>query len=59
MIPVNIVYPFLYIMDIVKDLVQFLLLVNAVGGLILVLEYWSSFSSMVLKYICISLHVFA
>ena len=47
MIPWNIVYPFLYIMDIVKDLVQFVLLVKAVGGLSLVLEYWSSFSSTV------------
>ena len=53
MIPVNIVYPFLFIMDIVKDLVQFVLLVNAVGGLLLVLEYWSSFSSTVLKYLYI------
>ena len=49
MIPRNIVYPFLYIMDIVKDLVQFMLLVKAVGGLSLVLEYWSSFSSTVLN----------
>ena len=49
MIPQNIVYPFLYIMDIVKDLVQFVLLVKAVGGLSLVLEYWSSFSSTVLN----------
>ena len=49
LIPQNIVYPFLYIMDIVKDLVQFVLLVKAVGGLSLVLEYWSSFSSTVLN----------
>ena len=47
MVPVNIVYPFLYIMDIVKDLVQLVLLVVAVGGLSKFLEYWSSFSSTV------------
>ena len=47
MIPVNIISPFLYVMDIVKDLVQFGLFVVAVGGLSKFLEYWSSFSSMV------------
>ena len=47
MIPLKIVYPFLYIMDIVKDLVQFSLLVVAVGGFSKFLEYWSSFSSTV------------
>ena len=47
MIPQNVVYPFVYIMDIVKDIVQFVLLVKAVGGVSLVLEYWSSFSSTV------------
>ena len=55
MIPPNVVYPFFYIMDIVKDLVQFVLLVVAVGGLSKFLEYWSSFSSMV----CIKLYPFA
>ena len=50
-IPVNIVSPFLNVMDIVKDLVQFGLLVVAVGGLSKFLEYWSSFSSTVSKYI--------
>ena len=53
MIPVNIVYPFLYIMDIVKDLVQFALLVLAVGGFSKFFEYWSSFSSTVSKHIFI------
>ena len=62
MIPVNIVSPFLYVMDIVKDLVQFGLLAVAVGGLSKFLEYWSSFSSMVSKYIhflfCVTYHTF-
>ena len=51
MIPLNSVYPFLYIMDIVKDFVQFVLLLVTVGGLSLVLKNWSSFSSTVSKYI--------
>ena len=49
MIPLNIVYPFSYLMDIVKDCVQFVLLLGAVGGLSLVLKNWSSFSSTVWK----------
>ena len=55
MIPMNMVFPFLYIMDIVKDIVQFMLLVEAVGGFSLVLEYWSSFSSTVSRFILFSL----
>ena len=51
MIPLNVVYPFFYLMDIVKDIVQFLLLLVAVGGLPLVLKNWSSFSSTVTKNI--------
>ena len=50
MIPLNIVSPFFYIMDIVKDFVQLVLLVDAVGGLSLTLNNWSSFSSTVSKY---------
>ena len=50
MIPLNVVYPFFYVMDIVKDLVQFMLLLVAVGGLPLVLKNWNSFSSTVSKY---------
>ena len=50
-IPLNVVYPFFYLMDIVKDIVQFLLLLVAVGGFPLVLKNWSSFSSTVTKNI--------
>ena len=50
MVPFNIVYPFLYFMDIVKDVVQLVLLLVAVGGLPLALKNWSSFSSTVSKY---------
>ena len=50
MIPLNIVYPFFYIMDIVKDFVQLVLLLDAVGGLSLTLNDWSSFSSTVSNY---------
>ena len=49
-IPLNIVHPFIYIMDIVKDYVQLALLLVAVHGLSKVLEYWSSFSSTVSKF---------
>ena len=50
MIPLNIVYPFFYIMDIVKDIVQLVLLLDAVGGLSLTLDNWSSFSSTVSQF---------
>ena len=55
MIPLNIVYPFFYIMDIVKDIVQLVLLFEAVGGLSLTLNNWSSFSSTVSKYMYLTL----
>ena len=47
MIPTNILKPLLYVLDIIKDMVQVLLLLTAVGGLTFALRYWSSFSSVV------------
>ena len=47
LIPLNILKPFLYVLDIIKDIVQLLLLLTTVGGLASALKYWSSFSSVV------------
>ena len=45
LIPVNISKPLLYVLDVIKDMVQLLLLLTAVGGLSFAVRYWSSFSS--------------
>ena len=47
LVPVNVLKPLLYVLDIIKDMVQLLLLLTAVGGLTYALRYWSSFSSAV------------
>ena len=47
LVPINILKPLLYVLDIIKDTVQVLLLLNAVGGITLALRYWLSFSSAV------------
>ena len=43
----NLWFPFMYVWDIVKDTAQLLLMVIVVGGYKNVLQYWSSFSSVV------------
>ena len=47
MIPEGLLSPFLYLLDIVKDSIQLVLIVYAVHGVQNVFEYWSSFSSVV------------
>ena len=47
LIPINVLKPLLYVLDIIKDMVQLLLLLTAVGGMTFALRYWSSFSSAV------------
>ena len=47
MIPEGVLSPFLYLLDIVKDSVQLVLIVYAVHGFPNVFENWSSFSSVV------------
>ena len=54
MIPMGILIPFLYIVDIVKDSVQLSVFVIAVGGPKFVIKQLSSFSSTVSK---IKLHL--
>ena len=49
MLPINIIHPFLYTFDLIKDALQLALLIYSVGGLTLFLENWSSFSSTVSK----------
>ena len=49
MIPVGILSPFLYLLDLVKDSLKLALLIHAVGGLNNVFKNWSSFSSVVSK----------
>ena len=43
----NIVFPFVYVSDIVKDSLQVALLVIAAGGPVIVLRYWYSMTSFV------------
>ena len=50
LIPLNILKPLFYVLDIIKDIVQLLLLLASVGGLKFALKYWSSFSSGVSRY---------
>ena len=47
LVPINILKPLLYVLDIIKDTVQVLLLLTAVGGFTFALRYWNSFSSAV------------
>lgn len=47
MIPGGVLSPFLYLLDIVKDSIQLVLIVTAVHGFLYVFENWSSFSSVV------------
>ena len=47
MIPNGVLSPFMYLLDIVKDLTQLVLIITAVHGVQNVFEYWSSFSSVV------------
>ena len=47
LISVGILKPLLYVLDIIKDIVQLSLILTAVGGLTFALRYWSSFSSAV------------
>ena len=47
MIPKGVLSPFMYLLDIVKDLTQLVLIITAVHGVQNVFEYWSSFSSVV------------
>ena len=49
MIPAGVLSPFLYFLDIVKDSVQLVLIINALHGVQIVFEHWSSFSSVVSK----------
>ena len=66
MIPEGMFSPFLYLLDILKDSVQLVFIINAVHGVQNVFEHWSSFSSVVSKetkqtifwqpiYFCVSL----
>ena len=47
MIPEGVLSPFLYLLDIAKDLMQLVLIIYAIHGLQNAFEYWSSFSSIV------------
>ena len=47
LISVGILKPLLYVLDIIKDIVQLSLILTAVGGVTFALRYWSSFSSAV------------
>ena len=47
MVVLNLSTPFFYLMDIVKDCIQLLLLLSVVGGLWLFLEHWLNFTSVV------------
>jgi hypothetical protein len=49
MIPEGMFSPFLYLLDILKDSVQLVFIINAVHGVQNVFEHWSSFSSVVSK----------
>ena len=43
----NIAFPFFYVFDIVKDFIQLIILIIAVGGPMLVFNFWISFTSVV------------
>ena len=47
MIPVGVLVPFVYLLDIVKDSMWLVLIIYAVHGFQFFFEYWSSFSSVV------------
>ena len=49
MVPKNIVFPFLYVFDVLKDFIQLIMIIVAVGGLWQVFndDYLSSFTSVV------------
>ena len=47
MIPEGVFSPFLYLLDMVKDSMQLVLIIYAVHGFCNVFEHWSSFSSVV------------
>ena len=46
-VALNLLTPFFYLFDIVKDCIQLSLLLSIVGGLWLFLENWLSFTSVV------------
>ena len=54
----NIAFPFSYVFDIVKDFIQLIILIVAVGGPMLVFSNWTSFTSVVsllnssIQFIC-------
>ena len=43
----NIIFPFFYVLDVVKDSIQLIILTVAVGGPMLVFNNWISFTSVV------------
>ena len=45
--PKNIAFPFLYVVDFLKDSIQLIMLIVAVGGPVLVFNNWTSFTSVV------------
>ena len=47
MVPTGIVSSFFYVLDIIKDLIQLSLFLQAVHGFKYALKYWNSFSSVV------------
>ena len=47
MVPKNIAFPLLYVFDALKDSVQLIMLIVAVGGPVLVFNNWTSFTSVV------------
>ena len=55
LVPMNIVGPFSYLLDIVKDSLQLILLLLSVGSFRLVLKNWTSFSSVVIEITFLSI----
>ena len=51
MTPRNMILSFMYLVDIIKDTLQLLLLLITVGGISFVLHNWASFSSVVSLYL--------
>ena len=47
MVPLSIVEPLLYILDVFKDTLQVALLLVSVGGIKVWLQHWTTFSSVV------------
>ena len=43
----NIAFPFFYVFDVLKDYIQLIMLIVAVGGPMLVFNNWTSFTSVV------------